>query len=86
MKLLISAAAVVAFALPVSAQDRGPGDVGSRVATSSATPETQCTRGDTVNGERCLCRRAQGESNSRLGNRVICRTQSGWRAWERENR
>ena len=83
MKLLISAAAVLAFASPATAQDRGPGDVGSRVSTTQAMPEGQCTRGETVNGERCLCRRAQGESNSRLGNRVVCRTATGWREWDR---
>ncbi len=85
MKLLIAALASLALAMPVAAQDRGPGDAGSRVSTGQVVPEGTCTRGEAVNGERCVCRRL-AESASRLAARTVCRTVSGWRQWERETR
>lgn len=85
MKLLIVAFASLALASPVAAQGRDPGDAGSRVSTGQAVPNATCTRGEEVNGERCVCRRL-AESGSRLAARTVCRTVSGWRQWDRETR
>lgn len=87
MKSLIVAAAAFAFALPVSAQIAGAGSgAGSQIQTGQAVPDGQCARGQEVNGERCMCRRIEVESSSRMSLRTVCRTASQWRQWERENR
>lgn len=87
MKLLISAVAVVAFALPAAAQITGnSGSGGAGVQTGQAVPDGQCVRGQTVNGDRCICRRIEVESSSRMSLRTICRTAGQWRQWDRENR
>lgn len=87
MKLLIVAAAAFAIALPASAQITGnTGSGGAGVQTGQEAPDGRCARGQTVNGERCLCRRIEVESSSRMSLRTVCRTASQWREWDRENR
>lgn len=87
MKLMLAAVAVFAFAVPTSAQITGnAGSGGTQIQTGQAVPDGQCVRGQTVNGERCVCRRIEVESSSRMSLRTICRTTTQWRQWDRENR
>lgn len=86
MKLLITAVAALAFAFPSTAQVTGAtGGSASQIETGqSSAPEGQrCERGKTVNGERCICRRIEVESSSRMSIRSVCMTASQWREFER---
>jgi len=83
MKALFAAAASLMLVAPANAQVTGTTGAGSQIATGQSGPEGKCTRGATVNGERCQCRRIPSESSRRLSLRNVCMTPTQWKEWNR---